>query len=475
MRKENQSLTDTLIEDVFYVFGWLIGKTIGSIWYYLKKGLSVAKHNIIVLIGYIFLILLMFASGQMIIFGLLVMIGVGIWQHIKEAPMRKMENYFNEVFISVGLHSNDIVPSYCSDEDVSEYASAVKFYSLVPISEWQKKKDSLEMYLNDKILDIVQDVKDNRYIWLVIESKPLPNMIEWEERYLNILDDILTIGMTYLGVMEINLEKYPHAFIAGETGSGKSNILKCLIYQSLEKGYEVILIDFKRGVSFSGFKEDVPIYYDYEETVNVLSDTVAETKKRLDLFRECGVESLNDYNKVATIPLERKIIFIDELAELLSVRDKEKSRILYDNIETLTRLSRSVGIHLIMGIQRPDSTIITGQIKSNVAYRVCGHFADKEPSRIMLGNDKASTIPNIKGRFVVKDNHFFEVQCFYYDNALYKPRRSNLNVTDNSIAEKEKQAVNDIKTASDEAENKQQAKTSKTIDFDFDDVEKTRE
>ena len=32
-----------------------------------------------------------------------------------------------------------------------------------------------------------------------------------------------------------------------------------------------------------------------------------------------------------------------------------------------------------------------------------------------------------------------------------------------------------IKTASDEAENKQQAKTSKTIDFDFDDVEKTRE
>ena len=193
------------------------------------------------------------------------------------------------------------------------------------------------------------------------------------------------------------------------------------------------------------------------------------------MFRECGVESLNDYNKVALIPLERKIIFIDELAELLSVRDKEKSRILYDNIETLTRLSRSVGIHLIMGIQRPDSTIITGQIKSNVAYRVCGHFADKEPSRIMLGNDKASTIPNIKGRFVVKDNQFYEVQSFYFDNASYKPRRSTLNEFDNSIAREKKQALNDIKTASDEAENKQQAKTSKTIDFDFDDVEKTRE
>ena len=30
-----------------------------------------------------------------------------------------------------------------------------------------------------------------------------------------------------------------------------------------------------------------------------------ETKKRLDLFRNCGVESLKDYNKVAMIPLER--------------------------------------------------------------------------------------------------------------------------------------------------------------------------
>lgn len=186
-----------------------------------------------------------------------------------------------------------------------------------------KEKDSLEMYLNDKILDIIQDVKDNRYIWLVIERKPLPDMIEWEERYLNIFDDILTIGMTYLGVMELNLNKYPHAFIAGETGSGKSNILKCLIYQALEKNYEVTLIDFKRGVVFSIFKNEVPIYYDYEETVSVLNDIVEETKKRLDLFRNCGVESLNDYNKVAMIPLKRKIIFIDELAELLSVRDKE--------------------------------------------------------------------------------------------------------------------------------------------------------
>jgi len=107
-------------------------------------------------------------------------------------------------------------------------------------------------------------------------------------------------------------------------------------------------------------------------------------------------------------------LFIDELAELLKIRDNVISNTLNDSIETLTRLSRAVGIHLIMGIQRPDSTIVSGQIKNNVSFRVCGRFVDSEPSRIMLGNDSARSLPNIKGRFIVKDDNMYEVQAFYF-------------------------------------------------------------
>ena len=84
----------------------------------------------------------------------------------------------------------------------------------------------------------------------------------------------------------------------------------------------------------------------------------AETTSRLDKFRSRRVDNIADYNRVAGDYLHRKIIFIDELAELLKTRDKETANTLNDSIETLTRLSRAVGIHLIMGIQRPDSTII---------------------------------------------------------------------------------------------------------------------
>ena len=82
----------------------------------------------------------------------------------------------------------------------------------------------------------------------------------------------------------MDLDKHPHAFIAGETGSGKSNILKCLIYQALAKSYDVILIDFKRGVSFSAFSDMLTIYYDYADVTKVLKDMVSETNNRLDKF-----------------------------------------------------------------------------------------------------------------------------------------------------------------------------------------------
>lgn len=288
---------------------------------------------------------------------------------------------------------------YLHDDDINEFLYSIVFKSLLPLGDWLNKKEELEVYLNKKIIDIVQDPKDKQIIKLVMSKKSLPEKIAFNDNFIDTENNILNIGVGYYGIVGHDLEKYPHSFIAGDTGSGKSNIMKCLIHQALVKGYDVLLIDFKRGVSFSVF-ENVNIYYRYETVVKMLDDMVEETNKRLDLFREKKVDNLKDYNKIAEKELKRKIIFIDELAELLNTSDKKISKSLYANIETLTRISRSAGINLIMGIQRPDSTVITGQIKSNVSFRVCGHFPDKEPSVIMLGSPIASSLPvEPKGRY----------------------------------------------------------------------------
>ena len=382
------------------------------------------------------------AWGFMFLIILGVAIGFGIKHRLKGAPLTKRQKFFDNIFYTMGFYAKgDIYPNYITETEISEYKKGFAFDSLIPVSSWIARQEELAVRFGYKIIDIKQHPEDNRVVHVFIETKPLPNYAEWRDDFLA-KGNLLTIGLIHSGFIGMILASHPHAFIAGETGSGKSNILKCFIHQALAKNYDVVLIDFKRGVSFANFADRITIYYEYPEVVTILKGMVEETKNRLDRFREAGVDNIGDYNQMiesrsgsaapshhsthtlnpTTNPsvsdgsgyMKRKIIFIDELAELLKTRDKETANALNDSIETLTRLSRAVGIHLIMGLQRPDSTIVSGQIKNNVSFRVCGRFVDKEPSRIMLGSDTASSLPNVKGRFIVKDDNLYEVQAFYF-------------------------------------------------------------
>lgn len=344
-------------------------------------------------------------------FGILI---PGIWFQVEEYPNNRRRKYFDKLFEIIGLCTKaGSKPYYVGEQDISDLSAELYFYSSIPISDWYKKRDLLEIQLNTKIISIEHTQEDKRELIVTVQKEPLPSFVEWKDAY-RTDERILYIGISYSGMVGINLTQTPHVFIAGETGSGKSNLLKCLIHQALMNGHDVILIDFKRGVSFSEFQSIGEIYYEYDKVKEVLQNIVKETRKRLDYFREKRVDNLQAYNEVSANRLSTKIIFIDELAELLKVRDKELSNSFYDSLETITRLSRATGIHLIMGVQRPDSTIINGQIKSNVSCRICGRFVDKEPSQIVLGSSTAAHLPNIKGRFIVKDDKLQEVQTFYY-------------------------------------------------------------
>lgn len=174
---------------------------------------------------------------------------------------------------------------------------------------------------------------------------------------------------------------------------------------------------------------------------------------------------MDDYNRKTDYKLQQVLIFIDELAELLKTRDKEISNRLYDSIETLTRLSRSAGIHLIMGIQRPDSTVVNGQIKNNVGGRICGRFVDKEPARI-VGCEEACGLPDIKGRFIIKDTTTQIFQSYYYTDKDY-PIES-IKGTDNTIADELPEDI--LPEQIQNVANKDKIEKSTTIEFDFTDI-----
>lgn len=97
------------------------------------------------------------------------------------------------------------------------------------------EKELLEVHTNAKIIDIKQAPDNYQQISLIIEMEPLPALVEWSDKYTDLEQNKLNIGLSYSGVVGMDLERQPHAFIAGETGSGKSNVLKCMIHQALIK------------------------------------------------------------------------------------------------------------------------------------------------------------------------------------------------------------------------------------------------
>lgn len=348
-----------------------------------------------------------------------VLIVFAIIHKIKYLPYQRKEEEYHSIFMEIGFaDASGAYPVYLCEEE-STYLKTVTFLSRIPLSGWEHMQPVLEKFFFKKIANISISPKSNTIVYVNLVIRELPETAYWNDRY--IFDDelqnrnIVALGLNYEGIVTMDFTQTPHTFVAGETGSGKSNILKCMIYQCLVKGHEVKLIDFKRGVSFSAFDEYVETYADYEPILTVLQELVRETNQRLDLLRENRVEDMEHYNEIATgdSKLKRIVVFIDELAELMRSGARQENKEMINCLETLTRLSRATGINLVMGIQRPDATIINGQIKNNVSMRICGRFVDPEPSRIMLGNDRATQLPQVKGRFLIKDGNCKEFQAFY--------------------------------------------------------------
>ena len=192
--------------------------------------------------------------------------------------------------------------------------------------------------------------------------------------------------------------------------------------QALHKGAEVYIADFKGGVDFSSVwhakcrlcLNEKSVRYNLEQLVSAL-------EYRKSVFRTLGYPNIDTYNEAETNKLPRLIFACDEVAEMLDKTgaDGERKKILAQieiKLATLARQGRAFGIHLILATQRPDATIIPGQIRNNMDFRVCGR-ADSVLSQIILDNTSAADqIPkDAQGRFITGDGTVF--QGYLFDEA----------------------------------------------------------
>jgi DNA segregation ATPase FtsK/SpoIIIE, S-DNA-T family len=220
-------------------------------------------------------------------------------------------------------------------------------------------------------------------------------------KFLNFPDELaIAMGKDVSGNNVIfALSKMPHLLVAGSTGSGKSvwinGLLLSLLYRYSPSELQLILVDMKR-VELKLYDKVphllAPVITDADKAINALKWTVLEMERRYKLLEEHGKRNIADYNKLAKLTglesLPYQVFVIDELGDLMMMAKAEVEPI----IVRLTQMSRAVGIHLVLGTQRPDTHVVTGLIKANVPSRIAFAVASQIDSRVILDQGGAEKL-----------------------------------------------------------------------------------
>jgi S-DNA-T family DNA segregation ATPase FtsK/SpoIIIE len=196
-----------------------------------------------------------------------------------------------------------------------------------------------------------------------------------------------------------DLQKMPHALVAGTTGSGKSGsinaILSSILLHASPNEVRMVLVDPKR-VELNHYEKIphllTPVVTSPRLAANVLNNLIAEMESRYEVMEQARARNLAELNRVrereGDAPLPHILCVIDELADLMMVAPAEVE----DAIIRLAQKSRAVGIHLLLATQRPSTDIITGTIKVNIPARIAFAVSSQVDSRVILDQGGAETL-----------------------------------------------------------------------------------
>lgn len=201
-------------------------------------------------------------------------------------------------------------------------------------------------------------------------------------------------------VISADLCEFPHALIAGTTGSGKSvfvNSLICsLIMRNSPDALKMVLIDPKK-VEFGKYK-DMPhllckIINDPTEAKNLLLKLVDEMNDRYGLFEASptGATNIQEYNSDCEVTHAEKlpyiVVVVDEYADLV-----DNCKDISLPVISLAQKARACGIHILLATQRPSVSVVTGVLKANLPTHVALSCASTVDSQTIIGEGGAEKL-----------------------------------------------------------------------------------
>jgi DNA segregation ATPase FtsK/SpoIIIE, S-DNA-T family len=265
-----------------------------------------------------------------------------------------------------------------------------------------KKKEYCFHQVFGRNIEIKGEIKEYK---LTVFTASLPSKLIYDYKLYS--PSFKGMGIPIVAGVDLNgklivfdMLKNPHILIAGETGSGKStqlrSVLSTLIQTLPPERLELYLCDLKRSEFhlFRQIKHVQGVFVTPKEILPMLSYLQKEMQTRGDKLDQHGVMHIDDLPS----PLPYIVLCIDEVALLQS----EKK--IMELVEEISSIGRSLGVFLILSMQRPDRKVLDGKLKNNLTVRMGFKCADLINSRIIgtPGSEKLKA----DGRMLLKSKDY---------------------------------------------------------------------
>ena len=178
-----------------------------------------------------------------------------------------------------------------------------------------------------------------------------------------------------------------HVLVAGTTGSGKSEFLKVILaglaYRLGPEDLTFFLIDPKQ-VTFNlpGGSPYLPraVVHDSSEALPVLEECYNEMERRYGLLQKRGKDHIGELTGADAVP--RWVVVFDEFADLMADRGQKKK--MEAVLSRLGAKARASGIHLVLATQRPEASVVTPLLRSNLPGRLSLRVISEKDSKLIL-------------------------------------------------------------------------------------------
>ncbi|WP_144608518.1 FtsK/SpoIIIE domain-containing protein [Bacillus cereus] len=206
----------------------------------------------------------------------------------------------------------------------------------------------------------------------------------------------------------------PHLLIAGETGSGKSSMVRVVLstliqYMSPDK-LHFYLGDLKNSEFhfLRRVKHVKEVCMEEIEMKIMLQKVWKEIRERRKLMEEYEVDHIDEYNKMN--PNNQKPYILLAIDEVAMLQDEKECM---STVEKISAVGRALGVFLMLSMQRPDAKVLDGKLKLNMTVRM-GFKCDSTINSNIMGTPGSEHLEQ-SGQMVLKLNGLKKVQAPYLE------------------------------------------------------------